>query len=126
MNTFLRLLKTKARVFGAEGIAAAFHVVSDPNRTDQGKYMARSHIFFRVVNVDLDGAADKRKALGEMMVSESLDKCHMGVKGFLWFGFAVKDHAGNMVNMPGHALVREHPDPMQASNPTRVYTWRKE
>ena len=48
----------------------------------------------------------------------------MGVKGFLWFGFSVKDVAGNMVHMPGYALTREHPNPARPDNPTRVFTWR--
>ena len=124
MNTFLRLLKAKSRVFGAEGVAAAFHDASNPRNRNQLKYMARSHIFFRTVDVDKDEAAELRKSMGKMMESPSLDKGKMGVKGFLWFGFSVKDVAGNMVHMPGYALTREHPNPARPDNPTRVFTWR--
>ena len=61
-----------------------------------------------------------------MIISDDLDYGHMGVKGFLWYYFGVKDAAGNMVHLPGYALVREHPDPARPGNPTRVFCWRVE
>ena len=126
MNTFLRLLKARSRVFGAKGVAAAFHAASDQSLKNRRQYMERSYIFFREVEVDQDQAAETRKSLGNMIVSDTFHNGKMGVKGLLYFNFAVKDVAGNMVHPPGHALVMEHPDPEHPNNPTYVYTWRKE
>ena len=124
MNTFLRLLKAKSRVFGAQGVADAFFAALDRILRNGRKYMERTYIYFRVVMVDKDKAEEKRKLIGKMMESETLDNRRMGVKGFLLFDFSVKDAAGNTVHIPGFARVREHPNPERPNNPTRVYSWR--
>jgi hypothetical protein len=67
MNTFLRLLKARSRVFGAKGVAAAFHAASDQSLKNRRQYMERSYIFFREVEVDQDQAAETRKSLGNMI-----------------------------------------------------------
>ena len=126
MNTFLRLLKARSRVFGAIGVSTAFHAASDKSAKNKRQYIERSYIFFRVVEVDQDQAAETRKSLGHMMVSDTYVSQWLGVKGLLYFNFVVKDAAGNMVHTPGFALVREHPDPQRPNNPTHVYTWRIE
>ncbi len=84
--------------------------------------MERTYIFFHEVEVDQDQAAETRKSLGNMMVSDTFHNDKMGVKGLLYFGFIVKDAAGDTVHTPGFAQVRKHPDPECPNNPTRVYT----
>ena len=98
--------------------------LTNPLRTGGSTWNAAISSF--AVEVDQDQAAETRKSLGNMIVSDTFHNGKMGVKGLLYFNFAVKDVAGNMVHPPGHALVMEHPDPEHPNNPTYVYTWRKE
>ena len=61
MNTFLNVILSKSRVIGARDVAAVFRAASDPRLKNQRKYMARSHIFFRVVHVDSKKAEQQKK-----------------------------------------------------------------
>ena len=80
MNTFLNIVLEKSRVFGAIGVAAAFRAASDPRLKNQRKFMARSHIFFVVVEVDRVAAKKEMKLLGAPVVSSLLDGGKMGVR----------------------------------------------
>ena len=135
MNIFIKAIKRKGRVFGAEMIARLFHVYSDPKRAKKRKFLARSNIFFRQVarpeamsneaKDDFDVETSEKKDKGAMMYADDLDKGHMGVRGFLYFNFVFKDADGDSVHIPGYALVREHGDTSRPLNPTRVFTWSK-
>ena len=126
MNTFLNLLKAKSRVFGAKGVAEAFHTASEHNMRTKRNYLARSHIFYREVTINRQEADALAKKLGSMLVSEDLDKGRMGVRGLLHFDFSVLDIHGATIHTPGYARVREYPDPAKPGNRTRVWTWRKD
>jgi hypothetical protein len=126
MNTFLRLLLAVSRVFGAKGIAAAFHEAAAYNRKHKRKYMARSHILFREVAIDRELAAAVAMTIGKQLISADLDGGHMGVRGLLYFDFTVMGSDGALVHMPGYARVREYADPARLGNRSRVYTWRKD
>ena len=112
MNTFLTAIKEKSRVFGAEGIARAFHAAADPARTKQRKFLARSHVFFRVVpaTTRLDASFEyfDKTIVGAMMADSRLDKGRMGVRGFLYFNFSFEDAEGKLFFPQGYARVREH------------------
>ena len=126
MNVFLRNTKAASRIFGAYSMARAFHVASDPNKTSKRKLIARSNVFFSVVKPNPNAARD-RKLLGAHLEDTRLDGGHMGVKGFLWFEFACRSDDGlTQVHPQGYARVREHADPTVYSNPTYMYTWRKD
>ena len=125
MNTFLRKLKRRSRVFGAKEIARAFHLAADPIMASKRKFMARSTVSWREVPPN-DDAEEEKRHLGAQLVHEDLDKGHMGVKGFLYFDFSFPDVPGGATHPPGYARVREHGDPNMIGNPTRVYTWRKD
>jgi hypothetical protein len=116
----------RSRVFGAQGVAAAFHAAASYKNKDKRKHMARCHIMFREVKIDHVQAAATKKKIGAQLVSADLDKGHMGVKGLLYFDFSVKDKDGAVVHMPGYARVREYADPAKVGNRSRVYTWRKD
>jgi hypothetical protein len=103
MNTFLRLLLTRSRVFGAEGIAEAFFTKAAYQQMLQRKYLARSHIIYRAVAIDKVKAAATKKKIGRMLVSEDLDGGRMGVKGLLYFDFSVLDNDGALTHIPGCA-----------------------
>ena len=126
MNTFLRLLLARSRVFGAEGIADAFYAAAAYAQKKKRKYLARSHILYRAVYIDHVQAAATKKKIGCQLVSEDLDGGHMGVKGLLHFDFSVMDNDGEVVHLPGYARVREYADPEKIGNRCRVYTWRKD
>jgi hypothetical protein len=116
-NTFLRGLKRRSRVFGARGVASAFHAASDPGTANPRKHLKRSHCFFREVYVDRAAADLLKKQLGAQLKRPDLDKGHMGVRGLLFFDFC---HGA------GYATVRQHGDPNMADNPSMIYTWRKD
>ena len=126
MNTFLNVLLRKSRVFGAIGIATAFRAASDFRLRNTRKFMDRSHIFFVEVEVDRETAKEEKKLLGAPVTSPLLDGGKMGVRGFLYFEFAVKDPDGQTTHIPGYALAREHADPDRPNNPTYLWTWRKD
>ena len=126
MNTFLKVLKAKSRVFGAEGIARAFWAASNRALTTKRKFIERSHVYFRVVKTDKAKAAAMKKLLGAQLKSEWVDKGHMGVRGLLYFDFSVLDADGNKFHLAGYARVRQHPDPDRPGNKTFVYTWRRD
>ena len=126
MNTFLRLVLARSRVFWAKGIADAFFKKASLQQKNKRKYLARSHILFRAVVVDHVLAAATKKQIGCQLVSDDLDGGHMGVKGLLYFDFSVLDIEGATVHIPGYARVREYSDPDKAGNRSRVYTWRKD
>jgi hypothetical protein len=126
MNTFLRLLLARSRVFGAEGIANAFFAAAAYTQKNKRKYLARSHILYRAVTIDHVLAAATKKKIGCQLVSDDLDGGHMGVKGLLYFDFSVMDNDGALVRIPGYARVREYTDPEKVGNRSRVYTWRKD
>jgi hypothetical protein len=126
MNTFLKVLKAKSRVFGAEGLSSAFWAASNRALTTKRKFIERSHVYFRVVKTDKAKAAEMKKLLGAQLKSDLLDKGHMGVRGLLYFDFSVLDANGNKSHLPGYARVRQHPDPERPGNKTFVYTWRKD
>ena len=77
MNIFIKAIKRKGRVFGAEMIARLFHVYSDPKRATKRKFLARSNIFFRQVarpeamsneaKDDLDVETSEKKDKGAMI-----------------------------------------------------------
>jgi len=124
MNTFLNALKSSSRVFGAENIAAAFHAASDPKFAKRRKFMARSHVFFRVVPTGTKPKINRN--LGAHVEHDDLDGGKMGVRGLLYFDFSCVDEQGNTTHPAGYARVREHGDPSIRSNPTYVYTWRRD
>jgi hypothetical protein len=126
MNTFLRLLLARSRVFGAQGIAQAFYAAAAYARKNKRKYLARSHILYREVTIDHVQAAITKKMIGCQLVSVDLDGGHMGVKGLLHFDFSVMNSDGARVHLPGYARVREYTDPEKIGNRCRVYTWRKD
>ena len=126
MNTFLKVLKAKSRVFGAEGLSSAFWAASNRALTTKRKFIERSHVYFRVVKTDKAKAAEMKKLLGAQLKSDLLDKGHMGVRGLLYFDFSVLDANGGKSHLPGYARVRQHPDPERPGNKTFVYTWRKD
>jgi hypothetical protein len=113
-------------VFGAMGIADAFHTAAAFKFRKDRKHLARSHILYRSVVIDAVLAAATKKTIGFQMVSDDLDGGHMGVKGLLYFDFSVKDMFGALVHVPGYARVREYTDPEKVGNRSRVYTWRKD
>jgi hypothetical protein len=125
MNTFLRKLKRRSRVFGAKEVARAFHLAADPHMATKRKFMARSIVSFRVVPQNVNAKEDKRN-LGAMLIHPDLDKGQMGVRGFLYFDFSFPEVPGGATHPPGYARVREHGDPTMIGNPTRVFTWRKD
>ena len=63
MNTFMKNLKARTHVFGAQGVAKAFHAASESAKKKPRKHMARCHIFYRSVKVDNKDAKTKRKTL---------------------------------------------------------------
>lgn len=126
MNTFLGVLKAVSRVFMASGVARAFHAASDPSLANRRKYMYRSHVFYRAVVVDAEKAAADKKVLGGHVISTTLDKGHMGVRGFLYFNFSVKGAGGEACHPTGYALVRQFADPNRVDNRSYVYSWRKD
>jgi hypothetical protein len=117
LNTFLRGLKRRSRVFGAKAVASAFHAASNPATANRRKHLRRSQCFFRRVVVDRAAANNAKKQFGAPLVRANLDKGHMGVRGFLFFDFRHGD---------GYATVREHGDPTMLNNPSMLYTWRKD
>ena len=117
MNTFLNALKATSRVFGGLGIAKAFYSASDPELKNRRKYMARSHVAFRKVIFNLKQAAETKKIIGAQLVSEQVDKSHMGVRGFLYYDFSVLGTEGVREHPVGYARVREHADPDRSDNP---------
>ena len=118
MNTFIRLAKANARMFGAKHVAALFHEASNPNKVNSRKYMARSSIFFRVVP-QLDVSADK-KNLGAMLVHPDVEKGCVGVKGLIYFDFSVAGLEGGVEHPHGYARVREHGNETRMGNKTFV------
>jgi hypothetical protein len=124
MNTFLNKLMRLTRLFGAEEIARAFHVASDPAATRQRKFLARSNVFFRVVVPQPAAASDKKK-LGAMIEAEDLDGGHMGVQGFLYFNFSFRKKE-EIIHPRGYAMVREYGSLTIPGNRNMVYTWRKD
>jgi hypothetical protein len=51
----------------------------------------------------------------------------LGVKSLLYFDFSVKGLAeGSTEQLPGYARVRVNADPALASNPTFLFTWRRD
>jgi hypothetical protein len=126
MNTFLNLFKAKSRVFGAKGIAQIFYAAAAYSMKNKRNYMARSHIYYRVVSIDRAKADAEAALLGSVLQSDDLDKGRMGVRGLLYFDFSVLDMDGEKVYTPGYARVREYPDPAKPGNRSRVYTWRKD
>lgn len=125
MHTFLNIVLSKSRVFGARGIAAAFRAASDFRLVNQRKFMKRSHIFFVEVDVDRVAAAAEQKLLGAPVTSSLLDGGRMGVRGFLYFDFSVIGPNKEVTHIPGYARTREHADPDRPNNPTYVWTWVK-
>jgi hypothetical protein len=126
-NTFGNAAKKVARIFGAEELAAAFHLASDPKVATMRKYMARSWVFFRVVvgEDDLDGSEGVYSDFGPSQHPEAMDGI-LGVKGLLYFDFNVKGIIeGSTQQIPGYARVRAHANPNLANNPTLLFTWRK-
>jgi hypothetical protein len=126
MNTFLNLFKAKSRVFRAIGVAGAFHGAAQYSERKNRRYMARSHIFYRVVSVDRAKALAESEMYGAKLLSPDLHKGRMGVRGLLHFDFSVKNMEGVTVYIPGYARVREYADPAKPGNRSRVYTWRKD
>ena len=100
MNTFLNVILSKSRVIGARDVAAVFRAASDPRLKNQRKYMARSHIFFRVVHVDSEKAEQQKKNFGALLRSTLLPSGKMGVRGFLYFAFSVKGPNGDIAHCP--------------------------
>jgi hypothetical protein len=128
MNTFGNAAKKVARIFGAEELAAAFHLASDPTVATMRKYMARSWVFFRVVvgEDDLDGSEGVYSDFGPSQHSGAMEGI-LGVKGLLYFDFNVKGIIeGSTQQIPGYARVRAHADPNLPNNPTFLFTWRKD
>ena len=123
-NVFLRNLKAKSRVYGAKEVANAFHLASDARHARRRKYLARSHIFFRVVVHQ--PRLDNNAQLGAQLVRADLDKGHMGVRGFLYFNFSFIGPNGDLIHPQGAARVREYGTEEMVGNPTAVYTWRKD
>jgi hypothetical protein len=127
MNTFNGKLKRRAHVFGAEGTARAFHVATDPRFTCRRNLMLRRSCLFRVVP-DNPAAKSQKKNLGEQIINKSLDKGHMGVRGFLYFDFSfpARGMQQGRTHPPGYAMVRQHADASMDDNPTMVWTWLKD
>jgi hypothetical protein len=124
-NTLLNKIKKRSRIFGAEQAARAFELASSPNLTVRRKFMARSHIFFRVVPPsDPVERKENKKLLGAMLVDAKLETGNTGIRGLLYFDFSVKSENGNLEHPSGYARVRVHGDPQKRDNPTFVYTWR--
>jgi hypothetical protein len=124
MNTFLRLVLARSRVFWALGVADTFYKAAASRQKHKRKYLARSHILYRAVDIDQEKAEATKRKIGCQLVSPDLDGGHMGVKGLLYFDFSVKDTDGAIVYLPGYARVREYADPEKIGNRSRVYTWR--
>jgi hypothetical protein len=126
MNTLLNALKRKSRVFGAEEIARAFQLASDPAVSNKRKFMARSYVFFRVVVL---AEADRalRANFKPAPHAEAMNG-QLGVKSLLYFDFSVKSalNSEDLENPPGYARVREHANPSMPNNPTFLFTWRKD
>ena len=100
INTFVRKLLRKSRVFGAEGIARALHTASNPSVARKRTFLSRSHIFFRRVRAEPDSI--NGNALGAMVTAKDLDKGHMGVRGLLYIS--------NFLFRNQMALKSTHPD----------------
>ena len=127
MNTFLNALKKKSRVFGANQIASAFKLATDPAVTTKRKYMARSFVFFRTVVIDQpDESEDGPSSFGPSPHPSAADgEGHLGVKSLLYFDFSVNGEEGGSVHPAGCARVRVHANPDLPDNPTFLFSWRK-
>jgi hypothetical protein len=127
MNTLLNAVKKTSRVFGAEEIAAVFQLASDPKVVSKRKFMARSHVFFRVVVTDeRDEDEGGPSGFGPTRHSQA-EEGRLGVKSLLYFDFSVKGlDDDSSVSTPGYARVRVHADPELPDNKTFLFTWRKE
>ena len=128
MNTFLRSIKRASRIFGAEQVAQAFHLASDPSVARVRKFMARSHVMFRIVKLEWTPTQieDFAKQKGAVVLDRRLHQGRMGVKGLLYFRFWFTNPDGSVFYPRGYASVREHGNPDEPGNPTYVYAWRKD
>ena len=122
MNTFIKKLKGKSRVFGAKGFADAFWAASDVSQSTRRQFMSRSHIFFRVVP---SAPAGKNKNFGAQLQNKMFEDGHAGVRKLLYYNFSF-DGPGGLEYPVGYARVRKNGDPAVANNPTLVYTWNKD
>ena len=81
MNTFLRSIKRASRIFGAEQVAQAFHLASDPSVARVRKFMARSHVMFRIIKLEWTPTQieDFAKQKGAVVLDRRLHQGRMGV-----------------------------------------------
>lgn len=122
MGHFITKVKKSARLIGAEMTAKAFSAMTDPTTTSRRKYMRRTHVYFRIV--DLDGlAVPARGPLGWTM--DNPIGGGFGVRKLLYFRFWFTDpEAENPVYPMSCAAVRAHGSMDMADNPTLVYSWK--
>ena len=126
MNTFVKCYLRKARLHGAKEFALTFQAASSDRLRHRRKHMERSHVQFREVPLMTTDAA-LQKQFGARVVSDVFERTgKMGLRGFLFFDFSVKGKTGVLEYPRGFARVREHANPNRPSNPTFVFTWRKD
>ena len=128
MNTFLRAIRRSSRIFGAEAVARAFQLASNPKISQRRKFLARSFVFFRVVTSEwtTEAVTKFEKDKGAQLQDVRLPfGGHVGVHGLLYFKFSFDIADGSVQHHPGFASVREYGDPNRVGNPTYVYTWRQ-
>mmetsp|Transcript_25712 Transcript_25712/g.36299 ORF Transcript_25712/g.36299 Transcript_25712/m.36299 type:complete len:270 (+) Transcript_25712:852-1661(+) len=123
MNTFIRKLKRNSRVFGAEEIARAFSIATNPSETTKRKLLQKSNVFFRRVPPP---PVTRSNLLGNMMEDSRLSSGRLGVHGLLYFDFSMPTTGGDLSYPQGYARVRECASTSVSNNPTLVYTWRKD
>mgnify|MGYP007025649891 CR=1 FL=1 len=125
LNTHVKKLKRRTRLFGAAGVAEALQQLSDPRLATRLTYLPRSHVLFRkVTEVASLMSYQVRPGQSAALVHRDLPGGKIGVRGLLYFGFLLGDGSCR----PGCALTREYGDVtvQGAAGAQHFYTWRKE
>jgi hypothetical protein len=112
-HEFFVAVKLVTLLFGAEQMAAAREAVTRPS-TERRKYVARTHVFFRVVPKAVQPKTQSRSLLDDL-----------GVRAFAFFQFWFTNSDGVRYCEEDCCLVRQHADPNTLDNPTRVFCWDK-
>jgi hypothetical protein len=101
--------------------ALAFSAMTNATTATRRTYMRRTHVFFRVV--DLDGLnVPQRIDLGATMRHPIMGG--LGVRKLLYFRFWLEPQGTlEHVHRTGCAAVREHSATTMPDNPTLLYSW---
>lgn len=125
LNTHVKKLKRRTRLFGAAGVAEALQQLSDPRLATRLTYMPRSHVLYRKISeVASLMAYQVVPGKSAALVHRDLPGGQVGVRGLLYFGFRLGDGS----YQPGCALAREYGDvTVQGGDGAQhFYTWRRE